>query len=102
MDLLPILAYFSSSGSSPDRKKTSSTFNACVVLLGLLAVLVLYPMSFGPWWWLYQYLGDPEWMGTASCIYAPLFWAFDCAPETVRDLYLPYLYWWDVPLNLEH
>ena len=55
---------------SEDRKKPGVAFWATVVLLVLL---VGYPLSAGPFMWLYSREYVPDWADApVACIYAPL------------------------------
>jgi hypothetical protein len=76
-----------------DRKHPSATFWLTVALF---AVLVGYPLSFGPAGWIYDRCGKPPWMFEAGqAVYAPLWWTWQNGPEWLqRGIYLYGIGWW--------
>jgi hypothetical protein len=73
-----------------DRKKPTAGF---WITAALVAVLVGYPLSFGPLAWLITRDLVPEWSASFLNAYtAPLNWA--AQSETVEDVYLWYTSFW--------
>jgi hypothetical protein len=65
---------------SDDRKKPGVAFWATVVVV--VAVLVLYPLSFGPWCWFIV----PEREGAmSSSFYRPILWVWYHSPSPLYD-----------------
>ena len=61
--------------------------------VGLIVVIFLYPLSWGPALWLQ---GSGYWPGSliwADHAYDPIRWALDVAPDPVREGWTSYLTW---------
>ena len=63
---------------------------------GMLAMLlVVYPLSAGPFAALQRAVGFPEWMESVYCtLYHPLMVVFGWLPRWVFYLFLDYSEWW--------
>ena len=58
-----------------------------------LAILVFYPLSVGPAWWL-CFQSESKWaIQTYNAVFAPLGWAAD-KNETVGGIVILYVGWW--------
>jgi hypothetical protein len=79
---------------SDDRKKPGMAFWATVVVV---AVLVAYPLSEGPAFWIMERLPKRQasrMRGACRYVYAPVDWAFlDCGPDWLKELGWGYLSW---------
>jgi hypothetical protein len=74
-----------------DRKKPGVAFWATV---GLVVLLVGYPLSWGPVWWAHVRLGEPRWMdATIMRAYAPFLWIVRRGPTSVQDIAIRYRFW---------
>jgi hypothetical protein len=80
-------------GMSEERKK-AGVWPWAVALL--VAVLVGYPLSRGPAFWVAGKLDDPIWlMRSLEIVYTPFDWAFRKAPKELDDLEWRYFYLWN-------
>ncbi len=78
---------------SEERKK-AGVWPWAVALL--VAVLVGYPLSRGPAFWVAGKLDDPIWlMRSLEIVYTPFDWAFRKAPKELDDLEWRYFYLWN-------
>jgi hypothetical protein len=60
----------------------------------LVAALVLgYPLSFGPWLWSHKLPSDLR--TTSGVAFMPVFVATTIGPDLFVDLYMDYLEWWN-------
>jgi hypothetical protein len=76
---------------SEDRKKPGIVFWAT---MGLVVVLVGYPLSAGPALWVAHH-DIPQWLLNAICyVYGPLNWAETDGPELIRRAVSGYLALW--------
>jgi len=75
-----------------DRKHPSAAFWATVALV---AVLVLYPLSYGPALWIATKSGRRNWVNIHSGIYSPIGSVLDNSPGWAVELYFRYSTWWD-------
>jgi len=74
-----------------DRKKPGVAFWATVALV----VVVMYPLSMGPAWWMCHKMRLPGGVVVViDCVYEPIWWAAWNGPEWFRDLAKGYLHWW--------
>jgi hypothetical protein len=75
-----------------DRKKPGFAFWATVVVV---AMLVAYPLSQGPWITIYvaTHADQPE-IDASSAFYAPIELAIENSPRAIQDAYDGYLEWW--------
>jgi len=82
-----------------DRKKPGVAFWATV---GLVVVLVGYPLSMGPaQFWLVPKSHNVNWINsTIHTVYAPLWWMFDNSPDSIRAATGSYLDWWALSVEL--
>jgi hypothetical protein len=81
-----------------DRKKPGMAFWATGVLV---AVLVAYPLSSGPFVRFHYKLGRPDWMQSiGDVLYAPLIWTIQRGPQSVAVRFLEYQKWWVDPSDL--
>jgi hypothetical protein len=61
----------------------------------VVVMLVLYPASMGPYWWLCHNVDMPDWATDAiDYAYEPIWWASWSGPEWFRDIAHRYLHWW--------
>jgi hypothetical protein len=82
---------------SQDRKKPGVTF---WITLALVAVLVGYPLSAGPAFWIYIKTGEPLWAGTAlETIYWPLSESLGAGPRIIWDAFTWYMHLWGVNMG---
>ena len=78
---------------TPDRKEPGVAFWATVAVVVALmpALLVGYPLSYGPciagW---FPGLSD----SAVATIYGPLFWCIEHSPDRIADPYIKYLERW--------
>jgi hypothetical protein len=81
------------------RKKPGMAFWATVVVV---AVLVVYPLSYGPWHYARCYFGV---ISAATRLthrpFAPLAFAVDHVPPYIAEPYCEYCLWW-VRLGISH
>jgi hypothetical protein len=63
------------------RKKPGVAFWTTVVVGCLLA----YPLSFGPWCWIYSRSEELQTWQTADRIYYPILWQWAYGPDPVSD-----------------
>jgi hypothetical protein len=77
------------------RKKPGVAFWATVVLGVGLALLVAYPLSMGPVWWLCHQIPLPESVHFAiNEFYDPVWEARWNGPDWFRDTMGSHLHWW--------
>ena len=77
---------------SEERKKSRVALLATVAVV---AVLVIYPMSFGPFLWLVNHEAIPDFAVTLiGAIYLPLSWIGTDGPVILRQPLLWYLGLW--------
>jgi hypothetical protein len=83
-----------------DRKKPGPLFWLPVAVFGLLTAVVLYQASFGPMLWLFDSVGQPEWLGTTIArLPDPIEMAYYANPDSAAAMrvyqeYDGYLLWW--------
>ena len=76
-----------------DRKKPTAGF---WITVALVAVLVGYPLSFGPVTWLYSERWIPPLLDEPVVIfYVPCSWVYEKGPEPLRSVYRRYVDLWD-------
>ena len=75
----------------PEEHEENRRSGACVVIVFLLLVFIVYPASLGPFWWLYLagYLPDDS-IAVAGWVYVPLGLASEYVPgvEYVMGWYI--------------
>jgi hypothetical protein len=84
---------------TPDRKHPSPAF---WITVALVAVLVGYPLSAGPFGWLSYHRLLPDWAEDAGTwFYAPVEWMSSYGPEPIRELFAFYFTIWGLPMYLD-
>jgi hypothetical protein len=73
-----------------EMKKAATRFYACI---GLFLLLVVYPLSIGPYHFLDTKLGYPHWMAVVFYVYKPLLWVLDRCPDPVGVWFDNYCSW---------
>jgi hypothetical protein len=77
------------------EKKQSGSWWPCWLCIGLVAVLIAYPLSAGPVQWIAGKTLLPMWLETGiEYFYAPLNMAIHYVPRPVLTAYVRYLRWW--------
>ena len=80
---------------SEPQKKAGVAF---WITVALLAVLVGYPLSIGPYVWLYQHDAVPDWAETPLDLYCwPSNWFLKVAPYPIAAPFRWYLIQWGWP-----
>lgn len=84
---------------SESRKKPGLAFWATMTFL---ALLILWPLSWGPQLWLMGSGYVPEWLIWTDHVYDPLRWGLDVAPDWVREPAETYLTWWFAHVDMPY
>jgi hypothetical protein len=74
-----------------DRKKPTAGF---WITVALVAALVVYPLSWGPVFWLHHHAMLPK-SAIESGVFSPMGWAILTAPAPIQRVTVWYLGLWD-------
>jgi hypothetical protein len=78
-----------------ESKKLGGWYWSRWVALGLVILLIVYPLGLGPVAWFLETGEVPAWLETELILfYAPIAMAVHCLPEPVAKAYVGYIRWW--------
>jgi len=80
---------------SDERKKPGAAFWMTVALVLALVLLLAYPLSIGPYWWLHNHITLPVQIENAlNAFYDPIWKTCWSGPDWFGNVIRDYLGWW--------